>query len=75
MDKQIKIIVEKHVDGCVAYSVGLKGVVVAQGGTCEEALSEVHSAIEFHVETFGSQMLESQAETLEIFVAETAVAV
>jgi len=28
MVKQIKIIVEKHADGYVAYPVGLKGVVV-----------------------------------------------
>ncbi len=74
MDKQIKIIVEKHADGYVAYPVGLKGVVVAQGDTCEEALSEVRSAIEFHVETFGAQVLDNQAEGLEVFVAETAVA-
>ena len=29
MEKQIKIIVEKHPDGYVAYSLGLKGVVVS----------------------------------------------
>lgn len=31
--KDIKIIIEKHVDGYVAYPVGLKGVVVGQGDT------------------------------------------
>ena len=29
--RQFKIIVEKHPDGCVAYPLGLKGVVVGQG--------------------------------------------
>jgi predicted RNase H-like HicB family nuclease len=50
---QYKVIVEKHTDGYVAYPLGLKGVVVAQGDTFEEVLSDVKSAIAFHVETFG----------------------
>ncbi len=29
--KQLKVIVEKHPDGYVAYPLGLKGVVVGQG--------------------------------------------
>ena len=29
--KQIKVIVEKHPDGYVAYPLGVKGVVVGQG--------------------------------------------
>lgn len=29
--KTLKIIVEKHPDGYVAYPLGLKGVVVAEG--------------------------------------------
>ena len=51
--RPIKIIVEKHPDGYVAYPLGLKGVVVAQGDTYEEALAEVKSAILFHLESFG----------------------
>ena len=32
MDRaQVKLIVEEHADGCVAYPLGLKGVVVGQG--------------------------------------------
>ena len=31
MVKQVKVIVEKHPEGYVAYPVGLKGVVVAEG--------------------------------------------
>jgi predicted DNA-binding antitoxin AbrB/MazE fold protein len=37
--KPIKILVEKHPDGYVAYPLGVKGVVVGQGDTYEEALS------------------------------------
>ena len=51
---QIKIVVEKHADGYVAYPLGLKGVVVGQGDTYEEALNDVKSAILFHVESFGN---------------------
>ena len=53
MTKQFKVIVEKHSDGYVAYPLGLKGVVVGEGETYEEALADVKSAIGFHIETFG----------------------
>ena len=59
MARQIKIIVEKHADGYVAYPVGLKGVVVAQGDSYESALLDVRSAIEFHLETFGREIFPS----------------
>ena len=51
--RQFKIIVEKHADGYVAYPLGIKGVVVGEGDTYEDALSDVQSAIAFHLETFG----------------------
>ena len=54
----IKIIVEKHADGYVAYPLGLKGIVVGEGDTYEEALADVKSAIRFHIETFGSDIFE-----------------
>ncbi|HLD36455.1 MAG TPA: type II toxin-antitoxin system HicB family antitoxin [Planctomycetota bacterium] len=50
---QIKIVVEKHPDGYVAYPLGLKGVVVGQGDTYEQTLADVKSAILFHIKTFG----------------------
>lgn len=53
--RQIKIVVEKYIDGYVAYPLGLKGVVVGQGDTYEEALADVKSAIRFHIETFGEE--------------------
>lgn len=48
---QVKIIMEKHPEGYVAYPLGLKGVVVGEGDTYEEALKDVKSAIQFHLET------------------------
>mgnify|MGYP001130248382 CR=1 FL=1 len=71
--KQVKILIEKHADGYVAYPVGLKGVVVGQGDTYEEALADVKSAIRFHLDTFGSEQLEGDSPVLEIFVAEAGV--
>jgi len=75
MVRQFKVIVEKHSDGYVAYPFGLKGVVVGEGSTYEEALMDVKSAITFHIETFGDEVLESETSILEAFVAEAGVAV
>lgn len=72
--KQVKVIVEKHPDGYVAYPLGVKGVVVGQGETFEEALADVSSAIRFHVETFGAVMLTADPPVLDAFVAEAGVA-
>ncbi len=68
-----KIIVEKHPDGYVAYPLGIKGVLVGEGDTYEEALSDVKSAIRFHIDTFGPDVLEVEPPILEAFVAETGV--
>ncbi len=75
MRKQFKIIVEKHPDGYVAYPLGLKGVVVGEGDTYEEALADTKSAITFHLETFGAEVYESETNVLEAFIAEAGVAV
>jgi predicted RNase H-like HicB family nuclease len=71
--KHFKIIVEKHADGYVAYPIGLRGVVVGQGDTYEQALADVTSAIRFHLETFGEEVLEEESEALEVFVAEAGI--
>lgn len=71
----IKVIVEKHSDGYVAYPLGLKGVVVGEGDTYEEALADVRSAIRFHIETFGDDVLQAEPPVLEAFVAESGVAI
>ena len=72
--RQIKIIVEKHSDGYVAYPLGLKGVVVGQGDSYDEALVDVKSAIHVHIETFGADVLNDVPPVLEAFVAEVGVA-
>ena len=75
MTKQFKVVVEKHPDGYVAYPLGLKGVVVGEGNTYEEALANVKSAIAFHIETFGIDVLEGEESVLEAFIAEAGVTV
>ncbi|MCL7414291.1 MAG: hypothetical protein M8353_11895 [ANME-2 cluster archaeon] len=69
--QQFKVIIEKHQDGYVAYPLGIKGIVVGEGDTYEEALADVRSAIRFHIETFGRESLEVDPPILEAFVAET----
>jgi predicted RNase H-like HicB family nuclease len=66
----IKIIVEKHADGYVAYPLGVRGAVVGQGESYEAALADVRSAIAFHLKTFGAAALEPDSPVLEAFVAE-----
>ena len=73
--RQVKIVVEKHPDGYVAYPLGLKGVVVGQGDTYEEVLSDVKSAIHFHIESFGKEVLKVEPRIIEAFVAEAGVEV
>jgi predicted RNase H-like HicB family nuclease len=71
--KQVKVIVEKHADGYVAYPVGLQGVIVGEGDTYDEALADVQSAISFHIETFGSAVVEDASSVLDVFVAEAGI--
>ena len=75
MVRQIKVVVEKHPDGYVAYPLGINGVVVGEGETYEEALADVKSALEFHIETFGVNIFEGEITVLEAFVAEAGVSI
>ena len=68
--KTLKIVVERHDDGYVAYPLGLKGVVVGQGDSYEAALADCQSAIRFHVETFGPEVLDAEPAVLDAFIAE-----
>ena len=70
----MKIVIERHADGYVAYPLGMKGVVVGQGDTYDAALADVQSAIRFHIETFGHEVLEDESPVLEAFITETRVA-
>jgi len=56
--RKMKAIIQKTEDGYVAYPVGLKGIVVADGNTYEEAYNNLKEVIMFHIETFGSEVIE-----------------
>lgn len=71
--RSFKVVVEKHVDGYVAYPLGIQGTVVGQGASYDEALADLTSALRFHAETFGAGNLETDPEILEAFVAEARV--
>ena len=73
--KQFKIVVEKHPDTYVAYPLGLKGIVVGQGDSYEAALSDVKSAIQFHIDTFGIDAVDIEPPVLEAFIAEAKIPV
>ena len=73
MARQFKVVLERSSEGYVAYPLGLMGVIVGQGDSYEEALADVASAIRFHVETFGSEMLDRDPPVIEAFVAEAGV--
>lgn len=73
--KNMKIVIEKHEDGYIAYPVGMKGVVVGEGNSYEEALADVKSAVAFHIESFGKDAFaEDESPVIELFVAELAMA-
>ncbi len=71
--RQFKIVVEKHPDGYVAYPLGIKGTVIGEGDTFDEALADVKSAILFHLETFGDEEIEGDDQVIEAFIAEAGV--
>jgi len=73
MLKSLKLIVEKHLDGYVAYPLGMKGIIVGEGDTYDEAVADVTSAIAFHVETFGQEVFNDKETVLEAYVTETGV--
>lgn len=70
----VKIVVEKHEDGYVAYPLGIEGVVVGEGDTYDEALQDVISAIRFHVETFGPGVIDAQ-DLVEVHLVEAAITI
>jgi predicted RNase H-like HicB family nuclease len=70
----MKVVIERHPDGYVAYPLGLKRVVVGEGDTYEAALADVTSAIRFHIETFGQEVLDNESPVIEAFITEAQVA-
>ena len=75
MKRRFKIIVEKTKEGYVAYPIGLRGVVISDGDTFEEAIANVREAIAFHIQTFSAEELGEPVSLDRIFVTETEVTV
>ncbi|MEG4145171.1 hypothetical protein [Microcoleus sp. Pol12B5] len=73
--KQFKILIEKHSDGYVAYPLGIKGAVVGEGDTYEEALTDVKSAIRCYIQVFGKETMENESPAIESFLVEAEVAI
>lgn len=71
--RRITIIIEHHPDGFVAYPVGLRGVVVGEGDSADEALADVESAIRFHLKTFGAEAWDAQDAVLDVQLREASV--
>ena len=70
---RIKVVIEHTEDGYIAYPLGMRGVVVGQGDSYDEALSDVSSAIRAHVKVFGHEGLAGEDTAIEAFIAETEV--
>jgi predicted RNase H-like HicB family nuclease len=73
MEKMVKIMIEKHPDGYIAYPLGLKGVVIGTGETENDAMTDVRSAIMFHVETFGQEVFGTGPLIMEAVLSETGI--
>ena len=73
MDR-VKIVVEQHADGFVAYPLGVVGIVVGQGETAEEAIADATSTLRFHIETFGPDVLDPESPVLDAQVVEARIA-
>lgn len=69
----MKFIVEQHSDGFIAYPLGLKGVVIGQGDTRDEALADAKSAAKFHCDTFGKEVLAEESDLLDAEVVEAGI--
>ena len=76
MASTLKLVVEKHPDGYVAYPLGI-GREQSLVNSYEAVLADLRSAITFHVETFGDESLRPAEDgpVLEAFVAEVTLSV
>lgn len=70
--RKIKVLLEEHTsDGTnwfTAYPVPgqIEGGVVGEGGTLEEALADLSSALVFHLETLGLAALETEPTLAQV---------
>lgn len=55
----VKVVIEKHPDGYVAYPLGSQGRIISQGDTYAEVLQEVKSAIRFRRDLWPRRMRKS----------------
>lgn len=74
MIERVRIVVEQHGDGFVAYPLGMNGAVVGQGDSAADALADARSAVRFHIETFGVGAF-GDDRVLDAFIVEDAVTV
>ncbi len=68
--RTLKVIIEKHPDGYVAYPVAVQGVVLGQGDSLGEAVADLRSALELHISCFGDEGFPRGPTPLEVFVGE-----
>lgn len=68
--RAIKILVEKHDDGYIAYPLGVRGGCVGQGDSYTEALADCQVVLRAHIATFGREAFEEDFPVREAFVAE-----
>ena len=69
------MIIEKHCNGYLAYPLGIKGAVVGEGDTYEEALADVKSAIRCYIEVFGKETMENESPAIETVLVEAEEAI
>jgi predicted RNase H-like HicB family nuclease len=71
--KRIKVVIEHDEEGYIAYPLGMRGIVVGQGDSYQEALADITSAIKAHLEVFGAECLLEASSADEAFIAEAEV--
>ena len=81
MTRKVKVVVERHEDGYIAYPLGLReGVaIVGEGDTHDEALADVTSAIRFTLEASPGNAIfdifDDEMPVLDAVIAEAEVPV
>ncbi|MEX0611759.1 MAG: hypothetical protein WD738_03325 [Pirellulales bacterium] len=70
---QLKFVIEQHVDGFVAYPLGLQGAVVGEGDTADQALDDAKTAAKFHIETFGTEAFPAESRLLDAFIVDAGI--
>ena len=66
----MNFVIEQHSDGFVAYPLGLRGVVVGQGDSREDALADAQSAAKFHIDTFGQDAVSDDSPLIDAEVVD-----